>query len=350
MSTRTARPTVATLPRPRRTRTVDPLPTAASAAGDVDPPRAVPREDVGTAGLAAYLVRIRRVPLLTAAEEVALGCCIEAGVLAAKRLHGLAVDERAGVLGRDLRTVVREGVRAREGLFTANLRLVVSIARRYSGPEVPLLDLIQEGNIGLIRAVDKFDHTRGYRFSTYATWWIRQAIGRGRGEQYRTIRLPAHKEELLVRLGRVRSRLVQDLDREATLAEIGRALEVSPGVVEQLLQCARTPLSLDLPLDEAGTAVTFGELLADPHATDPHTSALAQARRRHVAVVLAALPKRDSQIIRLRFGFVDGRPHTLDEIGTLLGVSRERIRQIENRAMAKLRLPGRSGPMREYAE
>ncbi|WP_345381548.1 sigma-70 family RNA polymerase sigma factor [Pseudonocardia yuanmonensis] len=299
--------------------------------------------------MAAYFVRIRRVPLLTAAEEVALGSCIEAGVLAAKRLHGLAVDERAGVLGRDLRSAVREGVRAREGLITANLRLVVSIARRYSGPEVPLLDLIQEGNIGLIRAVDKFDHTRGHRFSTYATWWIRQAIGRARGEQFRTIRLPAHKEELLARLSRVRGRLVQDLDREATPAEIGRALEVSPEVVEQLLQCARTPLSLDHPLDDAGTD-TFAELLADPHATDPHTAALAQARRRYVADVLAALPERDSQIIRLRFGFVDGRPHTLDEIGALLGVSRERIRQIENRAMAKLRLPGQSGPMREYAD
>lgn len=349
MSTRTVRTTVTTPPLPRHSRTVDSLPPAAGAAGDVDPPRAVPREEVGTGGVAAYFVRIRRVPLLTAAEEFALGCCIEAGVLAAKRLHGLAVDERAGVLGRDLRSVVREGARAREGLITANLRLVVSIARRYSAPEVPLLDLIQEGNIGLIRAVDKFDHTRGYRFSTYATWWIRQAIGRGRGEQYRTIRLPAHKEELLARLGRVRGRLAQDLDREATVAEIGRALEVSPGVVEQLLQCARTPLSLDLPLDEAGTA-TFGELLADPHATDPHTAALAQARRRHVAVVLAALPERDAQIIRLRFGFVDGRPHTLAEIGTLLGVSRERIRQIEDRAMAKLRLPVRSGPMREYAD
>ncbi|MEU7814740.1 sigma-70 family RNA polymerase sigma factor [Pseudonocardia sp. NPDC049154] len=349
MSTRTARHADPTLRRPRRTRLVESLPTAGRAADDVDPPRVVPRDEEGTAGLGAYLVRIRRVPLLTAAEEVALGGCIETGVLAAERLHALTADDRDGMLGRDLRTLVRAGARAREGLITANLRLVVSIARRHSGRDVPLLDLIQEGNIGLMRAVDKFDHKRGYRFSTYATWWIRQAIGRGRAEQARTIRLPSNKADLLVRLLRVRSRLAQDLDREATASEIGTALDVSTAVVEQLLQHARNPMSLDQPLDEEGPD-TFGAQLADPHAIDPLAAALAQARSRQVAVILAALPDRESELIRLRFGFFDGRPHTLEEIGTLLGVSRERIRQIEERTMARLRRPERVRLMRDYSD
>ena len=305
--------------------------------------------EVSADGVRAYLNRIGRIPLLTAMEEVELGARIEAGVLAGERLDGLVADGRDEALGRDLVRLVRDGARAREGLIAANLRLVVSIARRHTGAGVSLLDLIQEGNLGLMRAVDKFDHTRGYKFSTYATWWIRQAIGRARAQQSRVIRLPAHRAELLDRVVRTRSRLTQVLDREPTAVEIGGQLDLAADVVEQLLDHARTPLSLDQPVDEEGSTA-FGELLADPHAADPHALALTGCCRREVADVLATLSGRESSIVRLRFGFVDGRPHTLEEIARLYGVTPERIRQIEARTMTKLRHPARSRPLRDFAD
>ncbi|WP_181784368.1 sigma-70 family RNA polymerase sigma factor [Pseudonocardia pini] len=295
----------------------------------------------------AYLDRIGRIPLLTAAEEVGLGTRIEAGVLAGERLAGL--DVASAALRRDLRGLVRDGDRAREALIAANLRLVVSIARRYPTVGVTLLDLIQEGNVGLMRAVAKFDHTRGYKFSTYVTWWIRQGIGRARAEQSRTIRLPANRAAQLVQVVGTRGRLTQELDRNPTVAEIGAQLGLPTHVVAQLLDHARTPISLDLPLDESG-ATTVGDILVDPRASDPQLLAVAEACRRQVATVLATLPAREASIVRLRFGFVDGRRHTHQEIGVRYGVSRERIRQIEERTMNALRHPARSGPLREFVQ
>jgi RNA polymerase primary sigma factor len=298
-----------------------------------------------------YLRELGKVALLDAAEEVELAKRIEAGVLAAERLRRAA--DTGEVLGsqlaRDLRLIVGEGGRARNHLLEANLRLVVSLAKRYAGRGMAFLDLVQEGNLGLIRAVEKFDYTRGYKFSTYATWWIRQAIARALADQSRTIRIPVHVGELITRLGRVRRTLLQELGREATPAELATAMDVTPEKVIELQRCGREPVSLDEPVGDEGD-MRLGDLVEDTWAVvafDALDVTFLQAELRNV---LATLSEREAGVIRLRFGLSDGRPHTLDEIGRVYGVTRERIRQIEAKTMTKLRHPARSQPLRGYLD
>ncbi|MCW0215753.1 MAG: RNA polymerase sigma factor [Pseudonocardia sp.] len=312
-------------------------------------PRVASRETGGAPAdsVRAYLREIGRVALLTAQDEVDLATRIEAGLFAGERLqiattNGVVPDE-----ARDLRWLMRDGERARDRLVTANLRLVVSVAKRYTGHNVPFLDLIQEGNLGLLRAVEKFDHRTGYKFSTYATWWIRQAVGRALSDQSRTIRIPAHKAELLNKLRRARRELVSETGDEPGTAALATRLGVTEEQVVEILDQSRTPISLDATLSEDGTGA-LGDLLEDsfaPVAADVVGFGLMQDE---LGAVLATLTDRESHIVRLRFGFADGRPHTLDEISRIYGVSRERIRQIESRTMTKLRHPARSRSLREY--
>jgi RNA polymerase primary sigma factor len=298
-----------------------------------------------------YLREVGRVALLDAAQEVDLAKRIEAGVFAAERLRQAAVagqvlDRR---LGRDLRLIVGDGGRARNHLLEANLRLVVSLAKRYTGRGMPFLDLVQEGNLGLIRAVEKFDYVQGYKFSTYATWWIRQALSRALSDQSRTIRIPVHVGELITRLARTRRALLQELGRDATQAELAVAMDVTPERVTELQRYGREPVSLDEPLGEEGDT-RLGDLVEDATAAvgfDALNVAFMQAELQNV---LATLSDRESGVIRLRFGLADGRPHTLDEISRVYGVTRERIRQIEAKTMTKLRHPARSQALRGYVD
>ncbi|HEX5740880.1 MAG TPA: sigma-70 family RNA polymerase sigma factor [Pilimelia sp.] len=286
---------------------------------------------VSTDLVRVYLNGIGRTPLLTAEQEVYLSRRIEAGVYAARKL---ATEQVGGALAADLRTVAREGEAAKERLLEANLRLVVSIAKRYSGRGMALLDLIQEGNLGLIRAVEKFDYAKGYKFSTYATWWIRQAISRAMADQARTIRLPVHMAEQVSRLARTRRDLTATLGREVTVEELGAALELSTVQVLELMGYDREPVSLDQSVGEDGESV-----LADFVTPLAHAPRHDPALRDEVETMLAVLSAREQAVLRLRYGLDDGRHRTLDEVGREFGLSRERVRQIERGTLHKLRTP-----------
>ncbi len=295
----------------------------------------------------AYLNGIGRRKLLTAAQEVELAKRIEAGLYAQHRLDHEEIDDPE--LRTDLAVVAAEGRAAKEHLLEANLRLVVSIAKRYTGRGMAFLDLIQEGNVGLIRAVEKFDYTKGYKFSTYATWWIRQAITRAMADQGRTIRIPVHMVEQVNRMVRVRRDLGAELGREPTIAEIANALATTEYQVLQLISYDREPISLDQAVGEDGDS-TLGDFVAATgprdESTDPSMRGLL---REEVEVVLTTLSKREQAVIRLRFGLDDGRARTLDEVGREFGLSRERIRQIEKGSLLKLRHPSRSRRLEAYA-
>ena len=286
----------------------------------------------------AYLKQIAKVALLGAEEEVELAKRIEAGLYAAERMRR-AIDtgeEISPQLYRDLCWIVRDGEHARNHLLEANLRLVVSIAKRYTGRGMALLDLIQEGNLGLIRTVDKFDYTTGYKFSTYATWWIRQAITRAMADQARTIRIPVHTVEAINKLGRLKRELLQDLGREPTPEELAKELDITPEKVWEIRQYAREPISLDQTMGDEGDS-RLGDYLEDPGAVVAVDAVSFTLLQDQLQSVLATLSAREAGVVRLRFGLIDGQPRTLAEIGQVYGVTRERIRQIESTTMSKLR-------------
>ncbi|WP_067566737.1 sigma-70 family RNA polymerase sigma factor [Nocardia sp. NBC_01503] len=293
-----------------------------------------------------YLNGIGKTALLTAADEVELAKRIEAGLYAQ---HLLETTKRlSAVKKKDLAILVREGQAARQHLLEANLRLVVSLAKRYTGRGMPLLDLIQEGNLGLIRAMEKFDYTKGFKFSTYATWWIRQAITRGMADQSRTIRLPVHLVEQVNKLARIKRELHQQLGREATDAELARESGIPQEKIADLLDHSRDPVSLDMPVGNDEEA-PLGDFIEDSEATSAESAVIAGLLHRDVRVVLATLDEREQQVIRLRYGLDDGQPRTLDQIGKLFGLSRERVRQIEREVMSKLRKGERADRLRAYA-
>ncbi|MRH89651.1 sigma-70 family RNA polymerase sigma factor [Nocardia sp. SYP-A9097] len=293
-----------------------------------------------------YLNGIGKTALLTAADEVELAKRIEAGLYAQ---HLLETTKRlSAVKKKDLAILVREGRAARQHLLEANLRLVVSLAKRYTGRGMPLLDLIQEGNLGLIRAMEKFDYTKGFKFSTYATWWIRQAITRGMADQSRTIRLPVHLVEQVNKLARIKRELHQQLGREATDAELARESGIPQEKIADLLDHSRDPVSLDMPVGNDEEA-PLGDFIEDSEATSAESAVIAGLLHRDVRVVLATLDEREQQVIRLRYGLDDGQPRTLDQIGKLFGLSRERVRQIEREVMTKLRKGERADRLRAYA-
>jgi len=294
-----------------------------------------------------YLKQIGKVPLLNAAEEVELAMRIEAGLFAEDKLansKGLSKQ-----LERELRWVARDGQRAKAHLLGANLRLVVSLAKRYTGRGMQFLDLIQEGNLGLIRAVEKFDYTKGFKFSTYATWWIRQAITRAMADQARTIRIPVHMVEVINKLARVQRQMLQDLGREPTPEELSRELDMTPEKVIEVQKYGREPISLHTPLGEDGDS-EFGDLIEDTEAVVPADAVGFTMLQRQLESLLDSLSEREAGVIRMRFGLGDGMPKTLDQIGDTFGVTRERIRQIESKTMAKLRHPSRSQALRDYLE
>ena len=294
--------------------------------------------------ISLYLKEIGRVPLLTAAEEVELAKRMERGNLAKARLEEGVEDP---IEKEYLLWVVRDGERAQEHLIKANSRLVVSVAKKYVGRGVPFLDLIQEGNIGLIRAVNKFDYRRGYKFSTYATWWIRQAVTRAIADQGRTIRVPVHMYEQINRLTRTSRQLVQELGREPTTEEIAEALGVSPKKVEQVIRVSQRPLSLEMPVGEEEDSY-LGDFIPDEDAQSPTDEASRQLLREVIDEIFASLSPREVRILQLRFGLVDGYNYTLEEVGRKFGVTRERIRQIEAQALGRLRHPSRSRKLRDY--
>ncbi|MFD0204502.1 RNA polymerase nonessential primary-like sigma factor [Saccharothrix saharensis] len=307
--------------------------------------------DLDAQGPAADLVRvylngIGKTALLTAADEVELAKRIEAGVFAQHKLetHPELPEERQ----RELRALIRDGHVAKNHLLEANLRLVVSLAKRYTGRGMPLLDLIQEGNLGLIRAVEKFDYTKGFKFSTYATWWIRQAITRGMADQGRTIRLPVHLVEQVNKLARIKRDLHQQLGREATNEELAKESGLSPEKVVDLLDHARDPVSLDMPVGTEEDA-PLGDFIEDSDATDAESAVISGLLQDDLRRVLATLDPREQAVIRLRYGLEDGQPRTLDQIGKQFGLSRERVRQIEREVMSKLRQGERAAKLRAYA-
>lgn len=296
-----------------------------------------------------YLKQIGKVPLLNAAEEVELAMRIEAGLFAEEKLSALSDTEKRSQLGRDLTWVAKDGQRAKSHLLGANLRLVVSLAKRYTGRGMQFLDLIQEGNLGLIRAVEKFDYTKGFKFSTYATWWIRQAITRAMADQARTIRIPVHMVEVINKLARVQRQMLQDLGREPTPEELSRELDMTPEKVIEVQKYGREPISLHTPLGEDGDS-EFGDLIEDTEAVVPADAVGFTMLQRQLESLLDSLSEREAGVIRMRFGLGDGMPKTLDQIGDTFGVTRERIRQIESKTMAKLRHPSRSQSLRDYLE
>jgi RNA polymerase nonessential primary-like sigma factor len=294
-----------------------------------------------------YLNEIGKVALLTAADEVELAKRIEAGLYAE---HLLAASNNfSAARKRDLRALVRDGERAKDHLLRANLRLVVSLAKRYTGHGMPFLDLIQEGNLGLIRAVEKFDYTKGFKFSTYATWWIRQAISRAMADQSRTIRLPVHLVEQVNKLQRIRRELNQQLGREATHAELALELDLSEERVRELIDLSRDLVSLDQTVG-ADDDAALGDFIADDTAPAAEAAVEAGLMRRQLQSVLGTLEAREAAVVRMRYGLDDGQPRTLDEIGRAFKLSRERIRQIERETMAKLRHPSRAQALRDYLE
>jgi len=292
-----------------------------------------------------YLREIGRVPLLTAQDEVDLAKSIEAGLFAEEKLQG---DRAAcgGTLLSDLAQLGTDGMRAKQRLIEANLRLVVSIAKRYIGRGLVFLDLIQEGNLGLIRAVEKFDYTKGYKFSTYATWWIRQAITRAIADQARTIRIPVHMVETINKMARIQRQLHQDLGREATPEEIAEEMGLTPERVAEIQRIAQEPVSLQSPIGEEDS--DLGDFIEDADAVVPMEAAAFIMLQDQLEQVLDNLSIREQRIIQLRFGLTDGHPRTLEEVGREFGVTRERIRQIESKTLAKLRHPSRAQMLREY--
>ncbi|MGK5678554.1 RNA polymerase sigma factor [Actinoplanes sp. URMC 104] len=299
----------------------------------------------------AYLKQIGKVPLLNAEQEVELAKRIEAGLYAAERLRACDEGEEKleRNLERDLRWIGRDGERAKNHLLEANLRLVVSLAKRYTGRGMAFLDLIQEGNLGLIRAVEKFDYTKGYKFSTYATWWIRQAITRAMADQARTIRIPVHMVEVINKLGRIQRELLQDLGREPTPEELAKEMDITPEKVLEIQQYAREPISLDQTIGDEGDS-QLGDFIEDSEAVVAVDAVSFSLLQDQLQQVLQTLSEREAGVVRLRFGLTDGQPRTLDEIGQVYGVTRERIRQIESKTMSKLRHPSRSQVLRDYLD
>jgi RNA polymerase primary sigma factor len=299
----------------------------------------------------AYLKQIGKVPLLNAEQEVELAKRIEAGLYAAERLRAAEEGEEdlAIQMTRDLGWISRDGERAKNHLLEANLRLVVSLAKRYTGRGMAFLDLIQEGNLGLIRAVEKFDYTKGYKFSTYATWWIRQAITRAMADQARTIRIPVHMVEVINKLGRIQRELLQDLGREPTPEELAKEMDITPEKVLEIQQYAREPISLDQTIGDEGDS-QLGDFIEDSEAVVAVDAVSFSLLQDQLQQVLQTLSEREAGVVRLRFGLTDGQPRTLDEIGQVYGVTRERIRQIESKTMSKLRHPSRSQVLRDYLD
>src|SRR5690606_27125579 len=299
----------------------------------------------------AYLKQIGKVPLLNAEQEVDLAKRIEGGLYASERLR--QAEERGEklptALRRDLDWIARDGERAKNHLLEANLRLVVSLAKRYTGRGMAFLDLIQEGNLGLIRAVEKFDYTKGYKFSTYATWWIRQAITRAMADQARTIRIPVHMVEVINKLGRIQRELLQDLGREPTPEELAKEMDITPEKVLEIQQYAREPISLDQTIGDEGDS-QLGDFIEDSEAVVAVDAVSFTLLQDQLQSVLETLSEREAGVVRLRFGLTDGQPRTLDEIGQVYGVTRERIRQIESKTMSKLRHPSRSQVLRDYLD
>jgi len=311
-----------------------------------------PAQQVVTAGATAdpvkdYLKQIGKVALLNAEQEVDLAKRIEAGLFADERLAaGLSLEPKAR---RELEWIAGDGRRAKNHLLEANLRLVVSLAKRYTGRGMLFLDLIQEGNLGLIRAVEKFDYTKGYKFSTYATWWIRQAITRAMADQARTIRIPVHMVEVINKLARVQRQMLQDLGREPTPEELAKELDMTPEKVVEVQKYGREPISLHTPLGEDGDS-EFGDLIEDSEAVVPADAVSFTLLQEQLHQVLDTLSEREAGVVSMRFGLTDGQPKTLDEIGKVYGVTRERIRQIESKTMSKLRHPSRSQTLRDYLD
>jgi RNA polymerase primary sigma factor len=312
----------------------------------------LPAAQVAVAGATSdpvkdYLKQIGKVPLLNAEQEVELAKRIEAGLFAEEKLaegKGLRPEQRL-----DLEWIADDGHRAKNHLLEANLRLVVSLAKRYTGRGMLFLDLIQEGNLGLIRAVEKFDYTKGYKFSTYATWWIRQAITRAMADQARTIRIPVHMVEVINKLARVQRQMLQDLGREPTPEELAAELDMTPEKVIEVQKYGREPISLHTPLGEDGDS-EFGDLIEDSEAIQPGEAVSFTLLQEQLHSVLDTLSEREAGVVSMRFGLTDGQPKTLDEIGKVYGVTRERIRQIESKTMSKLRHPSRSQVLRDYLD
>jgi RNA polymerase primary sigma factor len=311
-----------------------------------------PVQTVTVAGATAdpvkdYLKQIGKVPLLNAEMEVDLAKRIEAGLFAEEMLNeGAKMDKKTRL---DMEWIATDGRRAKNHLLEANLRLVVSLAKRYTGRGMLFLDLIQEGNLGLIRAVEKFDYTKGYKFSTYATWWIRQAITRAMADQARTIRIPVHMVEVINKLARVQRQMLQDLGREPTPEELAMELDMTPEKVVEVQKYGREPISLHTPLGEEGDS-EFGDLIEDSEAIVPSDAVSFTLLQEQLESVLDTLSDREAGVVRMRFGLTDGQPKTLDEIGKVYGVTRERIRQIESKTMSKLRHPSRSQVLRDYLD
>ena len=335
-------------------KTAEILPSGALVLSLVDDEDEVPVYSSAITGATAdpvkdYLKQIGKVALLNAAEEVELAMRIEAGLFAEDKLADMTPAELKSQLGRELTWVAKDGQRAKSHLLGANLRLVVSLAKRYTGRGMQFLDLIQEGNLGLIRAVEKFDYTKGFKFSTYATWWIRQAITRAMADQARTIRIPVHMVEVINKLARVQRQMLQDLGREPTPEELSRELDMTPEKVIEVQKYGREPISLHTPLGEDGDS-EFGDLIEDTEAVVPADAVGFTMLQKQLESLLDSLSEREAGVIRMRFGLGDGMPKTLDQIGDTFGVTRERIRQIESKTMAKLRHPSRSQSLRDYLE
>ena len=313
----------------------------------------LPAAQVASAGATAdpvkdYLKQIGKVPLLNAEQEVELAKRIEAGLFAEEKLAE-GMDGPGSAARLDMEWIAEDGRRAKNHLLEANLRLVVSLAKRYTGRGMLFLDLIQEGNLGLIRAVEKFDYTKGYKFSTYATWWIRQAITRAMADQARTIRIPVHMVEVINKLARVQRQMLQDLGREPTPEELAAELDMTPEKVSEVQKYGREPISLHTPLGEDGDS-EFGDLIEDSEAIQPGEAVSFTLLQEQLHSVLDTLSEREAGVVSMRFGLTDGQPKTLDEIGKVYGVTRERIRQIESKTMSKLRHPSRSQVLRDYLD
>jgi RNA polymerase primary sigma factor len=326
----------------------EPAAAAPTVVPEEEKPLALDEPPPGIDLVKAYLREIGKVALLTAVEEVELSKRIEAGLFAAEKLrqHNAGETKIHAAMRRDLAEIDRDGERAKRHLLEANLRLVVSLAKRYQGRGLDLLDLVQEGNLGLVRAVEKFDYAKGYKFSTYATWWIRQALQRALADQGRTIRVPVHMAELITKVTRVRRELTQSLGRDPLPEEIGEPLEMTAAKVEEILGYGRDTLSLESPVgdDEA----VLGDFITDSDSPDPVAAVEMQMLQGQLGDVLASLPARSATVVRMRFGLDDGRARTLDEVGRHLGLTRERIRQIERDTLAELRMEGRADGLKEY--